>query len=137
MTILDNVSIQFTIAWLLQFSTIKSIVISIYHRYYNLRRLLLQFTTGITIHDRTNITFRELKHQRRRRLRKRHLKVDSRCLKLYSAYSISKNLANVRWPIFVELNSKGLYQSLGKVQESCFFVCSHPRQNVKLCIFTM
>ena len=63
--------------------------------------------------------------------------MDSRCLKLYSAFSISKNLANVRWPIFVELNSKGLYQSLEKVQESCFFVCSHPRQKVKLCILTM
>ena len=74
MTIFDNVLIQFTIAWLLQYSTIQSIVISIYDRYYNLRRLLLQFTTGITIHDRTNITFRELKHQRRPRLRKRHLK---------------------------------------------------------------
>ena len=70
----NNVSLQMTIAWLLQFSTIQSIVISIYDRYYNLRRLLLQFTTGITIHDRTNITFRELKHQRRPRLRKRHLK---------------------------------------------------------------
>ena len=74
MTIFDNVLIQFTIAWLLQFSTIQSIVISIYDRYYNLRRLLLQFTTGITIHDRTNITFGELKHQRRPRLRKRRLK---------------------------------------------------------------
>ena len=47
MTIFDNVLIQFTIAWLLQFSTIQSIVISIYDRYYNLRRLLLQFTTDI------------------------------------------------------------------------------------------
>ena len=45
--------LQFTIAWLLQFWTI---VIIIYDRYYNLvnlPRLLLQFTTGITIHDRT------------------------------------------------------------------------------------
>ena len=41
---------QFTIAWLLQFWTT---VIIIYDRYYNLPRLLLQFTTGITIHDRT------------------------------------------------------------------------------------
>ena len=36
----DNVLLQFTIAWLLQFSTT---VITIYDRYYNLRRLLLQF----------------------------------------------------------------------------------------------
>ena len=38
----DNVLLQFTIAWLLQFSTT---VITIYDRYSNLRRLLLQFTT--------------------------------------------------------------------------------------------
>ena len=40
--------LQFVIAWLLQFSTT---VVTIYDRYYNLRRLLFQFTTGITIHD--------------------------------------------------------------------------------------
>ena len=110
--------------------------------YFNLRQVLQLTTTVITIYDRSRYNTahfnRELKHQRRRWPRKRHLNwVDSRSLKLYSAYSISKNLANVRWPIFVELNSKGLYQSLGKVQESCFFVCSHPRQKVKLCILTM
>ena len=46
MTILDNVSIQFTIAWLLQFSTIKRITgITTYDDcYYNLRQVL-QFTT--------------------------------------------------------------------------------------------
>ena len=44
----DNMLLQITIAWLLQFSTT---VITLYDRYYNLRRLLLQFTTGITIHD--------------------------------------------------------------------------------------
>ena len=49
-TIYDNVLLQFTIAWLLQFSTT---VIAICDRYYNLRRLLFQFTTGITTHDRT------------------------------------------------------------------------------------
>ena len=47
-TIYDNLLLQFTIAWLLQFSTT---VITIYDRYYNLRRLLLKFTTSITIHD--------------------------------------------------------------------------------------
>ena len=118
--------------------------------YYNSRQykvLLFQFATGITTYDDCYynlrqvtlqyITFRELKHQRRRWPRKRHLKSGFALPQLYSAYSISKNLANVRWPIFVALNSKGLYQSLGKVQESCFFVCSHPRQNVKLGISTM
>ena len=43
----NNVSLQMTIAWLLQFSK---------NCYYNLRRLLLQFTADITIHDRTNFT---------------------------------------------------------------------------------
>ena len=47
----DNVLLQFKIAWLLQFS---KTVITIYDAYYNSRRLLLQFTTGITIHDRTH-----------------------------------------------------------------------------------
>ena len=39
---------------------------------------------------------RELKQRRRRRLRKRHFKkVNSRCFKLYRAYSISFNSSNV------------------------------------------
>ena len=38
---------------------------------------------------------RELKNQRRRRLRKRHLKVNSRCFKFYRAYSISFNSSNL------------------------------------------
>ena len=37
----------------------------------------------------------EFKQQRRRRLRKRNFKVNSRCLKLYRAYSISFNSSNV------------------------------------------
>ena len=37
------------------------------------------------------------------------------------------------WRIFLELNSKGLYESSGKEKESCCVVlCSRPRQNVKL-----
>ena len=54
--------LQFTIAWLLQFWTT---VIIIYDRYYNLPRLLLQFTTGITIHDRTRSN--QMYKQRRKR----------------------------------------------------------------------
>ena len=54
----NNILLQITIAWLLQFSTT---VITLYDRYYNLQWLILQFTTGITIHDiitihnRTNV----------------------------------------------------------------------------------
>ena len=46
----DNGLLQFTIGTLLQITT-TVITITIYHRYYNSRQLLLQFTTGITIHD--------------------------------------------------------------------------------------
>ena len=50
--------LQFTIAWLLQFTQIlqfMSTVITIYDDcFYNLRRLLFQFTTAITIHDRAD-----------------------------------------------------------------------------------
>ena len=41
------------------------------------------------------VTNSELKQQRRRRLRKRHLKSKSHCFKLYRAYSISFNSSNV------------------------------------------
>ena len=104
--------------------------------YFNLRQVLQLTTTVITIYDRSRYNTSHLGSLSIND-GDGHENVDSRSLKLYSAYSISKNLANVRWPIFVALNSKGLYQSLGKVQESCFFVCSHPRQNVKLGISTM
>ena len=50
--------LQFTIAWILQFTQIlqfMSTVITIYDDcFYNLRRLLFQFTTAITIHDRAD-----------------------------------------------------------------------------------
>ena len=46
----DNRLLQFTIDTLLQFTTT---VFTIHDRYYNSRQLLLQFTTGIAIHDRT------------------------------------------------------------------------------------
>ena len=51
--------------------------------------------------------------RRRRRLRKRHLEVNLRFFKLYRAYSISSNIGN----FFLELSSRGLYQSSGKEKE--------------------
>ena len=44
----DNGLSQVTIGTLLQ---IPTTIITIYDRYYNSRQVLLQFTTGITIHD--------------------------------------------------------------------------------------
>ena len=44
----DNRLLQFTIGTFLQFATSA---ITIHDRYYNARQVLLQFTTGITIHD--------------------------------------------------------------------------------------
>ena len=56
--------------------------------------------------------------RRRRRLRKRHLELNLRCLKFYRAYSISSNVGN----FFLEVSSRGLYQSSGKEKGSCFLV---------------
>ena len=61
---------------------------------------------------------RELKQQRRRRLRKRHLK---------SEFALPQTLSRLLhlvyfvkyWQMFLELNSKGLYQSSGKEKQSC------------------
>ena len=58
-TIYANVLLQFVIAWLLQFSIT---VITIYDRYDNLRRLLLQFKIGITIHGIITIQDRNAKN---------------------------------------------------------------------------
>ena len=66
---------------------------------------------------------RELTQQRRRRLRKRHLK---------SEFAVLQSLSRLfhlvyfvkYWQMFLELNSKGLYQSLGKEKESCCVVFS-------------
>ena len=44
--------------------------------------------------------------------------MNSRCLKLYRAYSISFNLSYVG-EFVLQLNSEGLYQRLGKGKESC------------------
>ena len=64
---------------------------------------------------------RELKQQQRRRLRKRHLK---------SEFALPQTLSRLFhlvyfvkcWQMFLELNSKGLYQSSGKEKESCCLV---------------
>ena len=60
---------------------------------------------------------RDFKQQRRWRLRKRHLKVNSRCLKLFRAYFISFNTSNVG--------------KSGKEKESCclVFPSSTKREN--------
>ena len=50
------------------------------------------------------------------------LKMSLRCLKLYRAYSVSFNPSN-ELAIFLELNSKGLYQSTEKEKESCYCCC--------------
>ena len=66
---------------------------------------------------------RELKQQRRRRLqtlsRLFHLVYFIKC-----------------WQMFLELNSKGLYQSSGK-EEKVVVLCSRPRQNVNSGTFTL
>ena len=68
-----------------------------------------------------SLFIRELKQQRRRRLRKRHLK---------SEFALPQTLSRLFhlvyfvkcWQMFLELNSKGLYQSSGKEKESCCLV---------------
>ena len=67
---------------------------------------------------RSAIRESSVKQRRRRRLRKRHLEVNLRFLKLSRAYSISSNIGN----FFLELSSRGLYQSSGKEKESCCLV---------------
>ena len=64
---------------------------------------------------------RELKQQRRRRLRKRHLK---------SKFALLQTLSRLLhlvyfvkcWQMFLELNSKELYQSSGNEKQSCCLV---------------
>ena len=64
---------------------------------------------------------RELTQQRRRRLRKRHLKSEFAVLQslsrlFYLVYFVKY------WQMFLELYSEGLYQSFGKEKESCCLV---------------
>ena len=50
--------LQFTITWLLQFTQTLQFMTTVITNYddcfYNLRRLLFQFTTAITIHDKAD-----------------------------------------------------------------------------------
>ena len=75
---------------------------------------------------------RELKQQRQQRLRKRYLKMKSRCFKVYRPYSISFIFVKC-WQFFLELNFKRLYQCSGKVIESrCLvFTSSKKRDEIR------
>ena len=62
-----------------------------------------------------------LKQQRRRRLRKRQLKSELALLQTLSRLFHFVYFVKC-WQMFLELNSKGLYQSSGKEKESCCLV---------------
>ena len=64
---------------------------------------------------------RVLKQQRRRRLRKRQLKSEFAPLQTLSRLFHFVYFVKC-WQMFLELNSKGLYQSSGKEKESCCLV---------------
>ena len=64
---------------------------------------------------------RSLKQQRRRRLRKRHLKSEFALLQALSRLFHLVYFVKC-WQMFLEFNSKGLYQSSGKENENCCFV---------------
>ena len=68
--------------------------------------------------SRQNHSGGDLKQQRRRRLRKRHLKSEFAPLQ-----TLSRLFQFVKCcQMFLEFNSKGLYQSSGKEKESCCLV---------------
>ena len=71
---------------------------------------------------------RELKQQRQRRLRERHLKCEFALLQTLSRLFHLVYFVKC-WQMFLELNSKGLYQSSGK-EKKVVVLCSRPRQNV-------
>ena len=82
-----------------------------------------------------NLHNRELKQQRRWRLQKRHLKSEFAPLQTLSR--LFHLLYFVKcWQMFLELNSKGLYQSSGK-EKKVVVLCSRPRQNVNSGTFTL
>ena len=65
---------------------------------------------------------RDFKQQRRRRLRKRHLKSQfARAASNFIAVIYLVSFVKC-WQIFLELNSNGLHQSSGKEKESCCLV---------------
>ena len=71
---------------------------------------------------------RELKQKRRRGLQKRHLKSEFAPLQTLSRLFHLVYFVKC-WQMFLELNSKGLYQSSGKEKKVVVF-CSRPRQNM-------
>ena len=80
----------------------------------------------------------EFKKQRRRGLRKRHLKRETHCFKLYRAYSVSFNkliLSNVGNFFWSWLSSKGLHRISGK-EKKVVVLFSRPPQNMNLGSFT-
>ena len=78
---------------------------------------------------------REPGQQRRRRKQKRHLKSEFAPLQTLS--SLLHLVYFVKyWQMFLELNSKGLYQSSGK-EKKVVVLCSRPRQNVNSGTFTL
>ena len=84
-------------------------------------------------HIKRNI--RELKQQLRRRLLKRHLKSEVAPLQTLSRLFHLVYFVKC-WQMFLELNSKGLYQSSGK-EKKVVVLCSPPRQNVNSGTFTL
>ena len=77
----------------------------------------------------------ELKQQRRRRLQKRHLKSEFAPLQTLSRLFHLVYFVKC-WQMFLELNSKGLYQSSGK-EKKVVVLCSRPQQNVNSGTFTL
>ena len=82
-----------------------------------------------------NVNSRELKQQRRRRLPKRHLKSEFAPLQTLSRLFHLVYFVKC-WQMFLELNSKGLYQSSGK-EKKVVVLCSRPRQNMNSGTFTL
>ena len=78
---------------------------------------------------------RELKQQRQRRLQKHHLKSEFAPLQTLSCLFHLVYFVKC-WQMFLEFNSKRLYQSSGK-EKKVVVLCSRPRQNVNSGIFTL
>ena len=73
---------------------------------------------------------RDVKQKRRRRLRKRHLKSEFALLQTLSR--LFKLVQFVKcWPIFLELNSKRLYQSSGKKRSRCLVFTSSTKRQIR------
>ena len=81
-------------------------------------------------------TNRELQQQRRRRLQKRHLKSEFALPQTLSRLFHLVYFVKWCWQMFLELNSKGLYQSSGK-EKKVVVLFSRPRQNVNSGAFTL